>query len=186
MQVCATIFCPALPTQCFDQVHKWDEVDLDRFHTSHQGSFCGGLFPEDAGRFRGFFKRLMGRKEHLTALFNARNSTELVNELGNFQLVMVSKRGTSASNHLVLRLRDDVDTDAAPSPLVERARRGTCQPVPEFTCSWFVFFLPFLKNIFATMRSLLAWNAVSWKSCSSQKTQIWCWLGFCSTYFSNP
>jgi hypothetical protein len=61
----------------------------------------------------------MGRKEHLTALFNARNSTELVNELGNFQLVMVSKRGTSASNHLVLRLRDDVDTDAAPSPLVE-------------------------------------------------------------------
>lgn len=52
-------------------------------------------------------------------MFNARNSTELVNELGNFQLVMVSKRGTSASNRLVLRLRDDVDTDAAPSPLVE-------------------------------------------------------------------
>ena len=57
------------------------------------------------------------------------------------------KRGTSASNHLVLRLRDDVDTDAAPSPLVE-ARRGTCQPVPEFTCSWFVCFSSRFWRIF--------------------------------------
>eukprot|EP00435_Cladocopium_sp_Y103_P054126 s1117_g17.t1 len=57
-------------------------------------------------------------KEHLTALFNAQDSTELVNELGNFQLVMASKQGTGASNRLVLRLTNDADTDAAPSSLV--------------------------------------------------------------------
>ena len=61
---------------------------------------------------------LMGTKESIVRLFNAQSSTDLVNELGTFNLVMVSKRGAGGPNRLVLCLRDDVDTDAAASSSV--------------------------------------------------------------------